>query len=85
MITFRSDETWGSKVAALIVLRDEEEQLDIQELKEWGSSKMPSYSFPTVIKFTKVLPKNAMGKVNKRDLIRDVFTPKPTAEETPKN
>lgn len=79
-----ADDTWGSKVAALIVCRDQEEQLDIAELKEWSVSKMPSYSFPTVIKFAKVVPKNAMGKVNKRDLIKEVFSEQKGPTEPPK-
>lgn len=70
-------ETWGNKVAALIVCR-EGQKLEPAELKEWAESKIPSYSFPTVIKFADVLPRNANGKVNKKELIREVFTdPKP--------
>ncbi|XP_063696447.1 malonate--CoA ligase ACSF3, mitochondrial [Culicoides brevitarsis] len=74
------DETWGSKVAALIVLRNPDDTLDMNEFKEWGSSKLPSYAFPTVIKITNNLPKNAMGKVNKRDLIKEAFSAPPAAE-----
>uniref|UniRef100_A0A336LS73 CSON015098 protein n=1 Tax=Culicoides sonorensis TaxID=179676 RepID=A0A336LS73_CULSO len=76
------DETWGSKVAALVVCRNQEEEIDVNELKEWSKSKIPSYSFPTVIKFTKLIPKNAMGKVNKRDLIKE-FSEKKEPVEAP--
>lgn len=73
------DETWGSKVAAIIVCR-EGNNIDVNELKEWGSSKMASYAFPTVIKFVEVVPKNAMGKVNKKELIKEMFTEKSNSE-----
>lgn len=69
------DETWGSKVAALIVLKDGQ-TLTVEELKEWAAAKLPSYAFPTVVKFAEVVPKNAMGKVNKKELIKEVFTEK---------
>lgn len=67
------DETWGSKVAALIVVKNDE-TLDVNELKEWATNKMASYSFPAVIKFVENVPKNAMGKVNKKELVRSAFS-----------
>lgn len=67
------DETWGSKVAALIVVKDEQ-VLEVEELKEWAANKLASYSFPTVIKFVEYVPKNAMGKVNKKELVQNAFT-----------
>lgn len=69
------------KVAALIVIRDGE-TLTKAELKEWAAAKLPAYAFPTVIKFTEILPKNAMGKVNKKELIKNEFIDPPAQPKT---
>lgn len=77
------DETWGSKVAALVVLR-ENTTLEVADLKDWASQKLAAYAIPTVIKFVEFIPKNAMGKVNKKDLVKNAFVGAPvtTSAET---
>lgn len=76
------DETWGERIAAVVVLR-ENLNLDLESLKVFCSDKLPSYSIPTVLKIIPEMPRNAMGKLNKKDLIRLYFseaTATPVAE-----
>jgi malonyl-CoA/methylmalonyl-CoA synthetase len=65
------DEKWGQKVFALIQLKNEsEEVLDQQEFKKWCSQSLPKYSVPSVIQIIKSIPRNQLGKVNKKELIK---------------
>ena len=66
------DLTWGQKVAAVLVLK-EGTQMSLQELREWSRDKMPPYHIPTVLKDVPSLPRNAMGKVNKKELVSLIF------------
>jgi len=65
------DEKWGQKVFALIELKDEYiEEFDQQGFKKWCSKSLPKYSIPSVIQITKKIPRNQLGKVNKKELIK---------------
>uniref|UniRef100_T1J507 MD-2-related lipid-recognition domain-containing protein n=1 Tax=Strigamia maritima TaxID=126957 RepID=T1J507_STRMM len=67
-----ADPVWGQRVAAVIVTRDEKE-LKLPELKEWCKERMPPYTIPSLLKVLDTLPKNAVGKVNKKELVQQVF------------
>ena len=80
------DITWGQRVAAVVVLAPKSgrqtddgrtdghtDQLSLPELRDWASDHMPSYQIPTVLKIVAVIPCNAMGKVNKKELLSQVF------------
>jgi len=70
------DLTWGQKVAAVVVLADESCSLSLQELRSWCSDKMAKYWIPTELRTLPEMPRNVMGKVNKKELIKTVFTNK---------
>lgn len=67
------DATWGQKIGAVIILNSKEEQIELQQLRDWAKDLMPSYSLPTMIKVWDELPKNAMGKINKKELVKLAF------------
>lgn len=67
------DMTWGQRVAAVVVLTQDSQNFDIRKLREWAKDKMAPYIVPTEMKVLPEIPKNAMGKVNKKSLVRDVF------------
>ena len=69
-----SDDTYGQKVGAVIVLSQKESSLELNELRDWAKNRMPRYSLPTVLKIMDELPRNAMGKVNKKELIKIAFS-----------
>jgi malonyl-CoA/methylmalonyl-CoA synthetase len=71
------DDTWGEKVAAIIVLREavkmDDEKALLDSLREFGAANLAPYKLPTVVKVLPEMPRNAMGKVNKKQLRKDIF------------
>ena len=70
------DITWGQKIAAVVVTRDGA-QLSLADLRQWAREVMPPYQIPTTLKCIDVMPYNAMGKVNKKEVTKLCF-PKET-------
>lgn len=73
------DNTWGQRVGALVVLKEQstnnvEPKKSKKELKSWAETVLPPYSVPTVIEIVDEVPKNAMGKVDKRALLKNNFS-----------
>ena len=48
--------------------------LSLSKLREWGKEEMSSYSLPTRLIAVDSLPRNVMGKVNKKELVKQLFT-----------
>jgi len=66
------DQTWGQKVAAVVVIK-QGTSLDLGMLKEWCKDKMAKYWTPTELRILEEMPRNVMGKVNKKELIKNIF------------
>lgn len=71
------DKTYGDAVCAIIVPEDavkrkQEESskpaISLEELREWAKDKLAPYKLPTRLFLWESLPRNAMGKVNKKEL-----------------
>jgi len=62
----KPDETWGEKVTAVCVLQGD---LTIKELREWGKERMASYKVPQELEALAELPRNQMGKLEKKKLL----------------
>lgn len=60
------DEEWGEIVAVGLMLKDQ--KADLADLKEWLSQKIAGYKQPRIFCIIDDLPKNAMGKVVKKEL-----------------
>ncbi|KAL8742509.1 MAG: hypothetical protein Q9190_005015 [Brigantiaea leucoxantha] len=73
-------EQWGQKVAAVIVLRPDQAQTG-KGGKMWGvmdmrralKDRLANYKIPQEMKVVESIPKNAMGKINKKSLVKEVF------------
>ena len=63
------DKNWGQKVAVLIVL-EKHNVLKLNDLRNWAKSKLAVYKIPSEMLTTKELPKNILGKVIKKDIIK---------------
>lgn len=71
-----SDLVLGQKILALIVYRDnnfENQEEKIDELNEFCKNIFASYSLPT-IKLVENIPRNLMGKIDKKELINKYST-----------
>ncbi|CAL1378170.1 unnamed protein product [Linum trigynum] len=71
------DKDYGDAVCAIIVLNEESKKqqdkeskpaLSLEELREWAKEKLAPYKLPTKLFLWDSLPRNAMGKVNKKEL-----------------
>ncbi|KAJ5313045.1 hypothetical protein N7508_003875 [Penicillium antarcticum] len=73
-------EKWGQKVAAVVVLHPDAASSG-RSGKSWGPMDMrralkehlAPYKIPSEMKVLDAIPRNAMGKVNKKALIKEVF------------
>jgi malonyl-CoA/methylmalonyl-CoA synthetase len=63
------DEEWGQRVAVAVELRAGA-ALDPSSLREWGKLRMAPYKVPTLLHVTTALPRNALGKVQKPDVLK---------------
>uniref|UniRef100_A0A9L0RIM3 Acyl-CoA synthetase family member 3 n=1 Tax=Equus caballus TaxID=9796 RepID=A0A9L0RIM3_HORSE len=66
------DMTWGQRVTAVVTLQ-EGHSLSHRELKEWARDVMAPYVVPSELLLVEEIPRNQMGKVNKRDLVRHFY------------
>lgn len=69
------DEKWGERIAVLVVVKPDK-KIDLEIIQAWAKSKLPEYAAPRVLKLIDELPKNAMGKVNKKELLKIYFSEK---------
>lgn len=60
-------EQWGEAVLAFIVVKPGE-SVSTEEIIEFCREKLAGYKIPRQVEFTEVLPRNASGKVLKKDL-----------------
>lgn len=47
--------------------------LTLQELRAFASASLPAYQLPAELRVVPAIPRNAMGKVNKRELRQQMF------------
>jgi malonyl-CoA/methylmalonyl-CoA synthetase len=62
----KPDETWGEKVTAVCVLDGE---LTLDELRKWGKERLATYKVPQQLDSVKELPRNQMGKLEKKKVM----------------
>jgi len=67
------DITWGQKVAAVLVLRPGVSTLDLKDLQAWSAERLPPYQLPTILRIIETIPRNTLGKVNKKSLVTQLF------------
>ena len=67
------DITWGQVVAAIIVTKPDT-SIDLDTLRKWCGDKMPKYWIPRELVILPEMPRNAMGKINKKELVKTLFS-----------
>ena len=73
-------EQWGQKVAAVVVLSSDGEtagkggkQWSAMDMRRALKERLVNYKIPQELKVVEAIPRNAMGKINKKELVKDVF------------
>ncbi|CAF2786536.1 unnamed protein product [Rotaria sp. Silwood2] len=71
------DLEWGERVTAVVVLQSgkKEEDVTLEQLRDYCKKKLPAYQCPTQLKIVDKLERNAVGKVNKKELNAKLFPP----------
>lgn len=65
---------WGHKVGAVILLdKDVVTTWRPMDMRRALKSRLVSYKIPQVMKVVDHIPRNAMGKINKKELVKSVF------------
>ena len=69
------DPEWGEAVAAALVLRPDADAeppaaLDVEALRDWGRTRLAPAKLPRRMLVVDALPRNAMGKVSKLQVIQ---------------
>jgi acyl-CoA synthetase (AMP-forming)/AMP-acid ligase II len=44
-----------------------------ETLRAFATGELPSYQVPRLVVFVESIPRNAMGKINKKQLLKDLF------------
>ncbi|HEY2904039.1 MAG TPA: acyl-CoA synthetase [Polyangia bacterium] len=63
------DETWGDRVTACVVLRPGA-ALSVEDLRAFAADRLAPYKLPRALRVLDVLPKTALGKVQKAVLLK---------------
>ncbi|EQL32028.1 hypothetical protein BDFG_05749 [Blastomyces dermatitidis ATCC 26199] len=71
-----ADEEWGQRVAAVVKQREGTPTLELNPLRTRLKEEMAPYKIPTVLKLVDSIERNAMGKVNKKDIIKTYWPDK---------
>lgn len=66
------DDTWGQKVAAIIVQKSAD--VELETIREWCKERVAPYQVPTIWKVIPVMPRNEIGKINKVSVVKDYFS-----------
>jgi malonyl-CoA/methylmalonyl-CoA synthetase len=72
---------WGQKVGAIVVLADGSAPLTPLAMRRALKPALAAYKIPQVLRVVDHIPRNAMGKINKKDLVRAVFAEDFSGEE----
>jgi malonyl-CoA/methylmalonyl-CoA synthetase len=65
------DEEWGQRVVAVVVAANEVEP---DELRRWAKARLAAHKIPKDFHFTDSLPRNALGKTMKPEVVRLIST-----------
>lgn len=66
------DMTWGQRVSAVVKLQ-EGEMLSLKDLRDWARESMAYYTIPTELLLVEEIPRNQMGKINKKQLLKHFY------------
>ncbi|KAF3911016.1 S-dihydroxybenzoyltransferase [Arthrobotrys entomopaga] len=68
------DLEWGERVAAILVMQQGYEHLELIDFRNLLRRHLAPYKIPTLIKVVEAIERNAMGKVNKKELVKSLWS-----------
>ncbi|KAM4058706.1 AMP-binding enzyme [Hirsutella rhossiliensis] len=75
--------SWGQKVGAVVVLNtDLVQKWTPLDMRRSLKSRLAAYKIPQTMKVVDQIPRNAMGKINKKQLVRAVFADEFSGDES---
>ncbi|KAL1893111.1 hypothetical protein Cpir12675_004257 [Ceratocystis pirilliformis] len=73
---------WGHKVGAVVVLNgDVTTKWSPMDMRRALRDRLANYKIPQTMKIVDSIPRNAMGKINKKNLVKAVFSEELSADE----
>jgi len=76
-----SDELWGEQVGMICRMKAGSQDLTLKTLRTWCEDRLARYKIPSRLLLVDEIPKNAMGKVNKKTLVK-LFRQKTTEQSS---
>ncbi|KAJ4421902.1 hypothetical protein N0V82_003502, partial [Gnomoniopsis sp. IMI 355080] len=67
---------WGQKVGAVVILNKEnlpEQKWTAMDMRRALKGRLVAYKIPQVLRVVDHIPRNAMGKINKKQLVKAIF------------
>ncbi|OXV10698.1 hypothetical protein Egran_01541 [Elaphomyces granulatus] len=64
------DEEWGQRVAAVVTQRPGTPPLELNQVRSYLKSEIATYKIPTILITVDLIDRNAMGKVDKKALVK---------------
>jgi malonyl-CoA/methylmalonyl-CoA synthetase len=64
------DELWGERVGMICRMKAGSQDLTLETLRTWCEDRMARFKIPSRLMLVDEIPKNAMGKVNKKALVK---------------
>ena len=67
-----TDATWGQRIFALIVPKKSSDgkSFSEEEFIKWCKKRLPKYQVPKQVELIDKMPRNLLGKVNKKELVK---------------
>lgn len=73
---------WGHKVGAVLILDHEHAQKwSPMDMRRALKGRLANYKIPQVMKIVEHIPRNAMGKINKKQLVKAIFEDEHSGDE----
>ncbi|KAF3213971.1 hypothetical protein TWF106_009324 [Orbilia oligospora] len=66
-------EEWGERVAAVVVVEHGAKEMELKQFRNTLRSTLAPYKIPTLLTVVHEIERNAMGKVNKKQLIESLW------------
>ncbi|KAK9390850.1 hypothetical protein V1515DRAFT_583886 [Lipomyces mesembrius] len=74
------DEMYGQEVQAAVVLKADGKNVTEQDIKDFVAERVAKFKVPKKIYFTKVMPKTATGKIQRKNIADKFFKPQSQAK-----